>query len=470
MDFLVYGYMNRGAHEGECGMDLYHYDSSTQEASEQLFIASTYSYQVLNANFSDLLYENVRGDFYIMMGGTLAKIGVNDLTTEEMMTGLRSDQYAVSASGQYVAWISEGEMASSISVMNLETEEIRTIEAEAGTLLRPLAFMTEDLVYGIADESDIVTDTVGTMIYPMKEIRIVSTSAEDFTELKSYAKSGIYVTEVEKDAFTLYLTRVVPSEGTYVETTQDTIKDSAGEQNKVVDVSARTQSGKGVVTILTMASLDDKTTIKTVAENKASLAVASQAKNLSVSVAQQEETYFVYVGNRVTMTSQNLNRAIAEAYDQMGIVVDNKQNYIWKRGRSSYVNAFSDVEVGSLDAEANSSAGAISALLVRKGDNTEVHSLLERGETPMTILQRALKDDLVLDLTGCTLTQVLYYVSQGAPVYARTGEDEALLIIGYDAANIIVYQPTTDTYQKIASDDATALFEAAGNVFISYVE
>jgi uncharacterized protein YvpB len=128
------------------------------------------------------------------------------------------------------------------------------------------------------------------------------------------------------------------------------------------------------------------------------------------------------------------------------------------------------VEVGTLDANAGSSAGAISAMLVRKGESAEVHSMLEQGETPISVLQKALKNELVLDLTGCTLTEVLYYVSQGAPVYARTGENEAVLLIGYDAANVIVYQPTTDSYSKIASDNATTMFENAGNVFISYVE
>ena len=105
MDFVVYGYMNRGEHEGESGINLYHYDSIKQEAIEQVFISTTHSYQILNADFSDLLYENAEGDFYIMMSGTLAKVGLNDLSTKEMITNLKSGQYAVSASGRYVAWI-----------------------------------------------------------------------------------------------------------------------------------------------------------------------------------------------------------------------------------------------------------------------------------------------------------------------------------------------------------------------------
>lgn len=56
------------------------------------------------------------------------------------------------------------------------------------------------------------------------------------------------------------------------------------------------------------------------------------------------------------------------------------------------------------------------------------------------------------------------------PVYARTGDDAALLIIGYDAANIIVYHSDTDQYTKMSTDNASQVFESAGNVFISYVD
>ena len=37
MDFVVYGYMNRGSHEGECGISLYHYDRDLGQAREQIF-------------------------------------------------------------------------------------------------------------------------------------------------------------------------------------------------------------------------------------------------------------------------------------------------------------------------------------------------------------------------------------------------------------------------------------------------
>ena len=109
-------------------------------------------------------------------------------------------------------------------------------------------------------------------------------------------------------------------------------------------------------------------------------------------------------------------------------------------------------------------------MLVRKGENAEINALLGRGETPVSIISNALKDALVLDLSGCSLSQVLYYVSHDAPVYARTGPKDAVLIIGYDATSIVVYHSDVDRYARMSMEDASKLFENAGNIFISYVE
>ena len=376
----------------------------------------------------------------------------------------------MSASGRYVAWITGDEVSDEISIMDLETEKTRTIAAAKGTKIKPLAFMTEDFVYGIANESDISTDAAGSVVYPMAKVEIVDTSSDDFQVLKEYAKSGIYVTGVTKNSYTLYLDRVTKQDGMCVATTQDTIKDTAGEQNKTVGIEKVVKEGQGLATEYVMAELEEGQSIHSVASSEAVLATVNETRSISISATEGQETYFVYVGNRVTLTTQNLNKAIVAADADMGLVIDNKQRYIWNRGKKSYVNAFNDIEASASDRSSNTSAGCISAILQREGRSGEVHALLNRGETPMSVLSTSLKDKLVLDLTGCNLSEVLYYVSQGTPVYARTGDDAALLIIGYDAANIIVYHADTDTYTKMSTDQATQLFEGAGNVFISYVE
>ena len=243
--------------------------------------------------------------------------------------------------------MTEDDVADQISIMDLETEKVRTIDAAKGTKIKPLAFMTEDFVYGIANESDISTDAAGSAVYPMAKVEIIDTSSDNFTQLKEYAKDGIYVTGATKSSYTLYLDRVTKQDGTYVTTTQDTIKDTAGEQNKTVSLVKTASDTQGLATTYVMADLEDGQSIHSLAARDASLATINDTRSISISTTEEQETYFVYVGNRVTLTTQNLNKAIMAADADMGLVVDNQQRYIWNRGKKSYVNAFNDIEASA---------------------------------------------------------------------------------------------------------------------------
>ena len=75
-----------------------------------------------------------------------------------------------------------------------------------------------------------------------------------------------------------------------------------------------------------------------------------------------------------------------------------------------------------------------------------------------------------MNLSGCTLDQVLYYVSSQRPVIAARGDGGSYVIVGYDQYNTIVYNPDNQETKYMAMDDSTALFQSAGNVFYSYME
>nr|MCR5546478.1 hypothetical protein [Lachnospiraceae bacterium] len=172
MDFVVYGYMNAGSHEGQCGIDLYHYDSAETIAKEQVFISSNNSYQILKARFSDLLYLATDNVFYIMVDGTLLKVDLNNLTTTELVTSLSDDQYASSKSSRYFAWIDDENVSDVIHVMDLEKQTTFDLKAPSGECLRPVDFIDEDFVYGYVKESDVSTDAAGSEIYPMYKLVI----------------------------------------------------------------------------------------------------------------------------------------------------------------------------------------------------------------------------------------------------------------------------------------------------------
>ena len=76
---------------------------------------------------------------------------------------------------------------------------------------------------------------------------------------------------------------------------------------------------------------------------------------------------------------------------------------------------------------------------------------------------------VVIDLTGCTLEQVLYFVGNRHPVLAWTGT-ETVIITGYDDyGNLILLKPgETETY-FYGPEDSKTMFETAGNQFMTYL-
>ena len=85
-------------------------------------------------------------------------------------------------------------------------------------------------------------------------------------------------------------------------------------------------------------------------------------------------------------------------------------------------------------------------------------------------IKKQIPDSKALNLAGCSLSSVLYYVSDGIPVIATGGNGETVLIVGYDAQNTILMDPTTGTIYKKGMNDSTAWFAEHGNEFVTYVK
>ncbi len=469
MDFAVYGYMNSGIHEGECGIDLFHYDAATGRAREKIFISSTDSYQVLSARFSNILYVSTGNIFYIMVDDTLLQVDLNTMTSREAVRGLLEGQFASSKSSRYFAYITEENVSETIHMMDLEEGTSYEINAKSGSLLRPVDFLDEDFVYGTVKEKDISTDSTGHVVYPMNNLVIKQSDRADGKVLKKYKKSGYYVTSSEKDGTTLILHRVKKSGDGYVAVGDDTIRNSSGETNKEVEVVVAEDDACGTGTQIIMTDIESLASTKTKSA-RAMLVLLDRDQSISVSAGESSNIFFSYVGSRIIYAGSDLMTAVEAADEQMGIVVDGESHYIWKRGRPSTKSPITGITVGSTDSDANSAAKCLSAMLVMAGENVQVNELLSAGETPGSILKSTLKDKMILDITGCSLTEALYYVGRSMPVYAGMGRDSAMLIVGYDMYNVILYDTDTGENKKMGIKDATELFETYGNEFLTYMD
>ena len=213
IDFVVYGYMNRGIHEGEVGAGVYHYDGLAHTIDEEAFIPSKTSYEVLKAEMGKMLYLNEKNEFYLMMDDSLYRINLGSMSVKKVVEGLSTGSYCASESNRYFAWVDSANQYSSNTIKVMDLKSGKTFEVKKGDdqYLRPLGFIGEDFIYGQANAADVVSDAAGNTTFPMNGLIILDTS--DQSELKTYTPSGGYVEKISVDGYTVTIDLIAQNNG-----------------------------------------------------------------------------------------------------------------------------------------------------------------------------------------------------------------------------------------------------------------
>lgn len=469
VDYIVYGYMNRGIHEGEVGIAIYHYDSLANTNEEAVFIPSTQSYEVMRSELGQLMYVTEGGMFYIMVDGSVYGIDLNTLDVKTLVTGLRDENLAVSASNRFFAWIEAEDTIGSktIHMLDFTTEKSWDITEKADEYLRPLGFMEEDFVYGVTKSGDVMQDAAGNITFPMHQVKIIDTVSETHDVLKTYEKEGYYVASIEIEDFTIYLNRIQFNGTAYVDADRDMIMNREGEENKTIRIQTSSDPVKQREVQITLTKEAGEKAPKLLTPKET---ILEESREVALEKDKNPNRYYVYVKGDVVLTTDSVAEAVIAANDRMGVVIGDDQQYVWKRARKTTQTAFNDIIVGEEDKGMGSIEQCINAMLEKEGINISVNALIEQGKTPKEILTNTMKDATVLDLTGCTTDEILYYVSNGAPVFAMTDADDAVLIIGYDTNNITVFDPDLGTSYRKNQEDANEIFENAGSIFFTYLK
>lgn len=468
-DYIVYGYMNRGIHEGEVGIAVYHYDSLSNTNEELAFIPSDQSYEVMKSELGQLMYVNEGGELFLMLDGTIYGIDLGTLKTREIVKGLTDETFAVSEANRIVAWVDPDKLneSGSIHLLNLSDLKQTEITEGGGEYMKPLGFMGEDFIYGVAKEADVYLDAAGNTVYPMYRIRILDASSAEQELLKTYEKNGYFVSGISMGEDTIYLNRVQYNGTAYVEAERDMIMNREGEEGRLVRAETVSDSGKGTQVQIVLSELTSDKTPKLLTPKET---ILTEDRTLALREESTAARYYVYVKGDVVFTTDQVTEAVMEANARMGVVIGEDLSYIWKRARKTVQNPFRDITVGAEDVSAGSVAQCINAMLEKEEINISVSALIEGGETPKNILNNTMKDMRVLDLTGCGVEETLYYVSCGNPVFAMTGGNDAVLIVGYDSGSVFLFDPVDKAVRKEALAEADARFASAGNIFFTYLD
>lgn len=466
--FLVYGYMNRGRHEGCVGVALYAYNSVANTVEELVYIPYDKSYALLKTDIERLAYLSRTGIYYFMLDGSVYGVDVRTLSIETVVTGLKEGGYHVSESNKMLVWQEGSDLyaATDLVLMNLNTQKQTKIRAGAGEYISVVGFMGEDLIYGLAKRRDIRENSTGITTFPMYCLKIQS---DDGSVLKTYQKDNVYVVESEISENQLTLSRVVYDEetGSYVPTLDDQIMNTEEVRSgSNVLGFVVTETYETICQITVKDEIDEKglkllTPKEILFEGDRSVGELGEGPS--------ENYFYVYGKNGIENLYANPGRAVELAYRVAGVVVDDDGDYVWRRETRSTRNQIMAITEEEVTENESALAVCLDTILKYEGISRNTQRRLNQGDSVMDILESDLTNCTILDLSGCSLDAVLYYVNKDIPVLAMLEDGNAVLITGFNELNIVVMDPAAGTLEKRGMNDSTEWLKENGNQFIAYI-
>lgn len=470
VEFLVYGYMNRGEHEGNVGVALYKYSKESNVVKETVFIPFMRSYGILRETIGRLLYVNESDVMYIMLNDCIYSIDLTGNEYVEIISGLKDGCYAINTEGNVVAW--EKDMSysgsDSIVVMNLETSSEFTINADPGMKIKVEGFVDEDIAYGIAEASRVVTDQNGMTTVPMHVLKIVNMDGE---EQKSYSQEGYYFTSSEVKDNMINLKRVHYDEtGTNLQNTSDyQIFGNTEEEEDAATfgvINTELKQKEMVINFTRKITTSDKLVIKYPKEIKFDTTNTLSIRDL----VSNKDRFYVYGKGTITGISDNVADAVVAANNEGGIVIDDSGRYVWARRSRKQQTMLSHVGIMPVADESLYVTTCVNSMLNSVGVSADVTGEILSGKSTIEVINSHLSGGKALDLSGCSLDEVLYYVDCGYPVLGMLDNRNCVLVVGFDFYNAVLLNPATGETYKQGLEETTSQFEQYGNRFLGILK
>ncbi|MCR4617821.1 MAG: hypothetical protein K5669_06510 [Lachnospiraceae bacterium] len=467
--FAVYGYMNSGRHEGEVGIEVYSFDGKLNTIEELIYLPYERSWGTLKAELNTLLYLNREEHLFLALENKVYCVDLksrkytvrNDLGGDDTLVTSADHRILISRSAY-----EESQLSKSITLTNLKSEKDKEIAATEGDCIRSLGFIGPDVIYGMAHIENIRRESSGRLFFPMYSIVICD---EEGNLIKKYEYDGYYVVSVELNDNQLTLKRVsIDEKGKIKDEKPDyiTAEDVTGGVN-VTDATAVVDTYKTYVQLQLPGEVDSD--LLKVASPKE--VVYEGGRDLALEI-EKIDRYTVYDAYGVADIFNLASNAIELANVKAGWVCDQNGDILWKRTPRSTKNQIMAIEAEGCETDESPLAVCLDAMLANEGIIRNSQYLLDEGSSVLQILGDNMENCKILDLTDCELDMMLYYVNIETPVLVMTGDEDALLIVGYNDTNsyIVALDPKKGSLEKMAYDDAAELFKDYGNNFITYIK
>ncbi len=467
--FAVYGYMNRGIHEGKVGIAVYQFTAEKDRMQEVLFIENNKPYDILEEDMETLMYLNEAGEFYYFDNDCIVKVDTETKISEIFIEDVLNEHLAVSDDNHLIGYPNAllPENTDKVTVLNLETQESREIMANAGERLEAIGFVETDLLLGRIREGDIETRLDKTVICPISTIDIIN---QDSKVVKTYGSTGVYVIEATAKDGVVYLDRVRKINGEFEETTQDFITYKEEENTDKLSTMYKFSNDAYNELYMKFPNYIYVTEVPKLMITRQ--AVNEEDTTVKIAFDHTNKKFYAYGQGKYVTDYLSLNEAVRIAFQNAGVVLDENGVIVWRKiAVKDYHTVADKVKLYTVDGIEDT----LSACIYMMG-------MYEEKNPDMTMMKQDLADDMSIeevilkyigrqgtDITGCDFENGLYYLCKDAPVMTRFADGTYVLVTSYNGERIRYINPLEKEDIVESRQEFEKKVKDSGNVFISYV-
>lgn len=438
VDFLVYGYISRGRHEGYTGIVFYTYDNSDNTVVENFFLPLQENKEELEESLHSLAYYAGNKMFYLYYGGTVYGIDTNSFEVLTLASALKEGELSSSEDGQYLAYDEkngESELSSTVVFKNLKLDRTRNI-SEENKLFSVIGFIENDLIIGVQDKA-LGTEWNPQGEIPVEEIRIIG---PDQNEKLSYKKENLYFSNFSISGNQLSFDEYSHNENGYSYAGKDSILSNKVEEERTLKPELNNSEGMGKNYLLPYPGKKIK---KITVQNPEKFSI-EKAGSIELNQEKTPEAgrFFAYSLGHYRGNYANMERAIGAVNENFGYILDGKQSFLWNRTDRPGV-------------------------IIGKTRENEITDFV--AEIPELRNSLDFKNGKILNLYGVSLNSALYYTAKGYPLMIRI-EGNWELITGYNGSQITSFVLGGDAAPKLVKkEEAVARYDTVHNAFFAFL-
>lgn len=461
MSFVVYGYMNCGDYEGHVGVLLYDYSAKDNRITERVYLPISTTYEQLKEDLGDFCYVNDKNIFYFSLNDTVYAYNISSKHYDVLTENASSDNFLMLENAHCFVWsnASDSGEANKITILDLNTSEELTVTSNKNESIVVLGTIDANIVYGYVRNKDIHESTTGDVIRPAYKL-VISDCQGNI--LREYSNKNKYVTNASVDGNVIRLERIKKTSGTWAKASDDSIMNQKKSLVESINLTSRVTDISLTEKYISLPAGFIMQQQPEILSTKYVMITENTTARIPES-GQQTKKYYIYAYGGITASLTSASEAIQLADEQMGVVMDNSSHIVWERGGKFLSKELSNI---SYPDDTSNTVKACTQMLLQAAQITTSVSQL-KGNSIMKMLRDYL--DTPINLSGCTMDEVLYFVSSERPVIAMLGEQHAVLLTGYTSSTVTWMDPATRTSTTMPLSRAEETFKNAGYTFVSYI-